>query len=151
MAWRVFLATVLATAGVAVLARTAADYSRAVRAIHSLRALVDAVEVRDSRIVMTGRIRNNSDLTLRLDSMTVRFWLNGQPVGDGRLDFAGRPLPPGGDTDFTLTGNIDPDRLSYVRSQPEAGRTWELDGRLAGYLPFGAERFSVPLRGAWSR
>ncbi len=151
MLWRLLLATLLALTGGGILAETAANYARALQAVHTLRMRVEAVEVRDAQIVFSGRVRNNSDLTLRLDTLTVRFWLDGQPVGNGRLEFGGRPLPPGEEAGFTVAAGIDPDRLDYVRARPEPGRTWELEGRLACYLPFGAERFSVPLRGKWTR
>jgi len=128
---------------------TAANYARAVQAVYGLKMTVVTLGVEGDEVRFAGRIRNDSAITLRPDTLTVRFWVNGRPAGNGRLEFAGRPLPPGEGMDFVMTAQLDPDHREYLRTLPPASLVWELEGRLACYLPFGAEKFSVPLRGRW--
>lgn len=143
------LSTIIGVAGGSALLLTAANYARAVQAVYSLRMSVGTLTAEDGQVRFAGRIRNDSAIPLRLDTLVVRFWVNGRPVAAGRLEFQGRVLAPGEGTDFTLSGQVDADYREFVRTLPPDGLSWELEGRLACYLPFGAEQFSVPLRGKW--
>ncbi len=143
------LSTIIGVAGGSALLLTAGNYARAVQAVYSLRISVGTLTVEDGQVRFAGRIRNDSAIPLRLDTLVVRFWVNGRPVAAGRLEFQGRLLAPGEGMDFVVTAQVDPDHREYLRTLPAAGLVWELEGRLACYLPFGAEKFSVPLRGKW--